>query len=294
MDVLGEAFRSMIEDFAIILSWLEYIWLFVVDIVNIILYVSQLFFAGIQAVTQLVNSFCIIASDLLIQGPSSFVEFILTVTTEKIPSVVKCVDAFLAFLFGLVSSCFTLANDLCILVVELCFSLGNAFDRSLKNGSLGLYLCLAIVGMAFTCTVLEMFVKLMKRCPILLTWRRKSTSDSITSNSLDFVLNCEKSTLCSVCLTEERSIVILPCTHFCLCSQCSSKLSDNNESSVLPTCPICRQQIREFMPIISSWNLQRLQLGRKQWLHHSLHNSDGTVFGCDFFWSSLKWLHFKR
>ena len=251
LDVLTEAFRSNLAALTFILSVIENLWCFTVNAVNFLLFLLQLTLIGIQKLTEVVNTSCSLASELLIKNPASLAEFIIDVTTQKIPGFVRFIHTISTFVFGVISSCFTLTNDLCILCVEVFISLGCAFDQSLRSGSLGLYLCLAIVGMAFTCTVLEMFIKLLKRYPML-KWRNRSeagrnsspTRRSFTNN------NYEKSTICCICLTEERSIVILPCTHFCLCSQCSSMLSDDID--VHPQCPICRQQIREFMPIINS------------------------------------------
>ena len=38
--------------------------------------------------------------------------------------------------------------------------------------------------------------------------------------------------LCAVCLENERSVVLEPCGHLCLCKECSSRIDK---------CPFCRQ-----------------------------------------------------
>jgi hypothetical protein len=44
--------------------------------------------------------------------------------------------------------------------------------------------------------------------------------------------------LCCICLTNPTSVVLLPCSHQCLCLDCSTKEQDKLEK-----CPICRQDI---------------------------------------------------
>ncbi|CAF0953260.1 unnamed protein product [Rotaria sordida] len=47
---------------------------------------------------------------------------------------------------------------------------------------------------------------------------------------------------CSVCLTQERQLVCMPCGHLCTCVPCGYSLR---------SCPICRQQIQSFVRIYS-------------------------------------------
>ncbi|CEM14731.1 unnamed protein product [Vitrella brassicaformis CCMP3155] len=44
----------------------------------------------------------------------------------------------------------------------------------------------------------------------------------------------EERTDCQVCLAQERSVVLQPCGHFCVCQQCVQNLQP-------PECPLCRQ-----------------------------------------------------
>jgi Zinc finger, C3HC4 type (RING finger) len=44
---------------------------------------------------------------------------------------------------------------------------------------------------------------------------------------------------CSVCLTDKRDIVNLPCRHCCVCYECFENLGGK--------CPVCRSQIRSFL-----------------------------------------------
>jgi len=45
---------------------------------------------------------------------------------------------------------------------------------------------------------------------------------------------------CSVCLENERNVVLMPCRHLCCCSVCSRQLA---------LCPVCKAVISEFFPI---------------------------------------------
>jgi hypothetical protein len=45
---------------------------------------------------------------------------------------------------------------------------------------------------------------------------------------------------CPVCLDEERAIVIVPCGHYCLCSDCAFMLQKSTGK-----CPICRGTIEQ-------------------------------------------------
>lgn len=48
------------------------------------------------------------------------------------------------------------------------------------------------------------------------------------------------SNLCITCVDRNRSVVLLPCRHFCLCRVCYSKLKEFGRQ-----CPICRTNIRQ-------------------------------------------------
>ena len=52
--------------------------------------------------------------------------------------------------------------------------------------------------------------------------------------------------LCVVCMTDERDIIVLPCSHLCLCSHCSRVLQLRGGP---PLCPMCRQAACEFRRI---------------------------------------------
>lgn len=52
--------------------------------------------------------------------------------------------------------------------------------------------------------------------------------------------------VCVVCLHEEKSILLRPCNHVCLCKECSS----NKEG--ISHCPICRERIESREPVFLS------------------------------------------
>lgn len=49
---------------------------------------------------------------------------------------------------------------------------------------------------------------------------------------------------CVVCQDREKCILILPCKHLCLCSECNSLLRNYNRQ-----CPICRRRVQKTMKI---------------------------------------------
>ena len=49
--------------------------------------------------------------------------------------------------------------------------------------------------------------------------------------------------LCVICLDAPREVLLKPCKHYCLCSNCSNELRD---------CPICKRRIREMETIYSA------------------------------------------
>ena len=50
--------------------------------------------------------------------------------------------------------------------------------------------------------------------------------------------------LCVVCCAVERTIVLLPCRHLCLCSDCA-------EHDSLKDCPLCRKEIQQKFIVFS-------------------------------------------
>ncbi|XP_018323118.1 uncharacterized protein LOC108735599 [Agrilus planipennis] len=54
-----------------------------------------------------------------------------------------------------------------------------------------------------------------------------------------------RSLKCSVCLDHPRNIVLLPCRHVCLCSNCDSQISQSR----VRVCPICRTKVGSSMKV---------------------------------------------
>lgn len=68
---------------------------------------------------------------------------------------------------------------------------------------------------------------------------------NITRQHLLYQLEQEQeSRLCIVCQDRKRCVIILPCRHLCLCTQCCSIIEREHGS-----CPVCRQDIRRTMKI---------------------------------------------
>lgn len=53
--------------------------------------------------------------------------------------------------------------------------------------------------------------------------------------------NQTENAACVICLTNPRELVLLDCGHVCLCMDCFEKMPNSN-------CPICRNNIRTFLP----------------------------------------------
>ena len=58
----------------------------------------------------------------------------------------------------------------------------------------------------------------------------------------------EELTICIVCQDEQRSTVLLPCRHLCLCKSCAESLH-NNISRRKRICPLCRKSIEDIMDV---------------------------------------------
>jgi hypothetical protein len=65
-------------------------------------------------------------------------------------------------------------------------------------------------------------------------------------------------TLCTICKMEQKSVVLMPCRHFCVCGSCAKALQNGGswEPADAPgrttnsqPCPICRSDIHEFVSV---------------------------------------------
>jgi hypothetical protein len=55
-------------------------------------------------------------------------------------------------------------------------------------------------------------------------------------------------TLCVVCFDAPKDHIIVPCGHQCVCAACAEQLTKTRT----PTCPVCREPIRETMKVFCS------------------------------------------
>lgn len=53
---------------------------------------------------------------------------------------------------------------------------------------------------------------------------------------------------CSVCLSNPNTIVILPCRHMCICTECAESFNSQERSKNFKQwCPVCRTDIKSFI-----------------------------------------------
>ena len=50
---------------------------------------------------------------------------------------------------------------------------------------------------------------------------------------------------CLICLTEKRTVAVMPCRHVCFCAACVEEIKKNNKQD----CPVCRSRITLFLNI---------------------------------------------
>lgn len=82
--------------------------------------------------------------------------------------------------------------------------------------------------------------------PFTMTLRRTTALRRDRMNRLEQELEQEREKqLCVVCLNEARSVILLPCRHFALCTQCLGTLFQQQRQ----TCPMCRHTIYEAIPV---------------------------------------------
>jgi len=72
-------------------------------------------------------------------------------------------------------------------------------------------------------------------------WVCKSVKDSKSEvkTILQQPANIQERMLCVICLDAEKSVVLLPCKHLCMCRPCMIKLFN-----IQKKCPICRECVR--------------------------------------------------
>ena len=56
--------------------------------------------------------------------------------------------------------------------------------------------------------------------------------------------------MCVVCMEHEKSVVLIPCKHMCMCKGCTDKLIAQSERQKA-ICPLCRDLIMDTMEIFT-------------------------------------------
>lgn len=51
--------------------------------------------------------------------------------------------------------------------------------------------------------------------------------------------------LCVVCMEQEKSVVLLPCKHMCMCKACTQQILARGQDTAM--CPVCRGPIHDIM-----------------------------------------------
>jgi len=79
-------------------------------------------------------------------------------------------------------------------------------------------------------------------------------------------IKVEENLLCSICLNSQKSILIMPCKHICMCEPCSVGID---------ACPLCREKIEQKVRIGGWKNMTKVKSPRK----HIKVNEDRGVEG---------------
>ncbi|CAF3413060.1 unnamed protein product [Rotaria sp. Silwood1] len=66
----------------------------------------------------------------------------------------------------------------------------------------------------------------------------RKLSDVITGDAIPATTTVSSGDVCYICLTNNSSVILLPCGHKCLCNDCSNKQEEQ-----LTKCPICQHDI---------------------------------------------------
>lgn len=75
--------------------------------------------------------------------------------------------------------------------------------------------------------------------------RQKIVVNGIPHELKDLFCYKSEGNECSICLTEKKEMVVIPCHHACLCQGCAEHLKTENRIN----CPICRGPIRQILKL---------------------------------------------
>ena len=260
-ELVSEAAHLLMEDAifigGIILSVLQMVISFVANL-------AQFIYDVLSILNSLADNFSISLSlcihfmwHLIIDVPVSISSYVISIFPNNyIFNLFSNVFHFGKFITRPFVDLVCVLNSLCMLIIDNFLQLYLSLVEVYQHGNFALILCLFTVCLVFGGTLVELALVSCRNMSSKFGYRFGYSVESRGNISLRNQSGSQQDQqkTCCVCLTEERSIVILPCTHFCLCSQCSVALTSQTSSSPLepPQCPVCRSTIREFMPIISS------------------------------------------
>ena len=91
------------------------------------------------------------------------------------------------------------------------------------------------------CTNLNDVTELELFCQERMAWIRQHKQDLIDKQLNDSRPDYK---FCVICQLEEKSILLLPCRHLCLCQKCSRRKE-------LQSCPLCREEIQDKMHVFA-------------------------------------------
>ena len=90
----------------------------------------------------------------------------------------------------------------------------------------------------------------------------KTTKEEMTRRQSQMIAKCadealagaaSSSSLCCICLDAPKSILVLPCKHFCVCANCArgGEGAGAGAGRSLRQCPVCRAAVQDFMHVYS-------------------------------------------
>eukprot|EP00978_Attheya_sp_CCMP212_P018835 scaffold52043_cov47-Attheya_sp.AAC.2 len=89
--------------------------------------------------------------------------------------------------------------------------------------------------------------------------RNKSGSGDLRGHHFSLDGSCHRPIItndeglkCVICQTQNKSVVLIPCRHMCLCWECCSVSSEEYQGIVgnmLKTCPLCRTEIKQRLRV---------------------------------------------
>ena len=94
----------------------------------------------------------------------------------------------------------------------------------------------------FSCSVLEQQLQVEGQCFQL---QEIYGMDALQKGSQQEGEALADDALCLICLTEARSVMMLPCRHVCLCSGCAQEMRGHSNFN----CPVCRADVHTLMQI---------------------------------------------